>query len=56
MIFKNGKEITEIYYGTLPLAEVYRGKLLVWQAARSCFGKGFWINERPWLNVDAWKN
>lgn len=56
MIFKNGKELAEIYHGTLSIEEMYRGKVLIWQAARSCFGKGYWIGERPWLDNDAWKN
>lgn len=56
MIIKNGKEINEIYYGKLNINEVYYGKYLVWQIARSCFGSGYWINDRPWLNDDIWKN
>lgn len=56
MIIRNGKEIVEILRGTSPLMEVYHKKYLVWQAARSCFGSGYWINDRPWLNDDAWKD
>lgn len=29
---------------------------LIWEAIRSCFGSGFWINNRPWINNSAWKN
>jgi hypothetical protein len=58
MIERNRKEIVEIIRGTLPLSEVYHGKFLVWQImkSRSCFGSGYWINDKPWLNDDAWKN
>lgn len=35
---------------------VYHGALLVWQAIRSCFGTGAWIQDRPWLDTDAWKD
>lgn len=28
---------------------------LIWEAIRSCFGSGFWINERPWINNNNWK-
>jgi hypothetical protein len=56
MIERSKKEIVEIIRGTLSVEEVYHGKLLVFQAARSCFGSGYWINERPWLNDDSWKN
>lgn len=56
MLFKNQKEITEIYRGKLPIMEIYYGKFLVWQACRSCYGKGYWISDKPWLDDDAWKN
>lgn len=36
--------------------EVYRGARLVWIAIRSCFGAGFWVNDKPWLNEEGWKN
>lgn len=29
---------------------------MVWQAIRSCFGRGFWTNKMPWKNNDGWKN
>lgn len=29
---------------------------LVWQAVRSCFGSGMWINNKPWLNNEGWRN
>lgn len=35
---------------------IYRGARLVWMAVRSCFGAGFWLNDRPWLNNEGWKN
>lgn len=35
---------------------VYRGAQLVWEAVRSCFGAGFWLNDKPWLNNEGWKN
>lgn len=38
------------------VTEVYKGANLVWSAVKSCFGKGFWINDKPWLNSDAWNN
>lgn len=38
------------------VVEIYKGARLVWTAIKSCFGKGFWINDKPWLNDDAWKN
>lgn len=54
-MFKNGKEIIEIHFKQKECLEVYHGKLLIWQIARSCFGSGYWINDRPWDNNDVWK-
>ena len=62
MITRSKKEVIEIVHGAVPLEEVRRGKILVWQreqeqqASSSCFGSGYWINNLPWLNDDAWKN
>lgn len=55
-IFFNNKEVTAIYLGKRAISAVYRGAKLVWQAIRSCFGKGYWINTYSWDNEDAWRN
>lgn len=41
-----GKVISKIVYG---------GKV-VWELIKSCFGSGYWINNRSWINSDGWKN
>lgn len=56
MIYRNGKEVTLIYYGKKAVSAVYAGARLVWQAVRSCFGGGGWNNDKPWDNDDGWKN
>ena len=59
-IYRNGKEITGIYRGGKTIQEVWKyidgAWRLVWQAVRSCFGSGRWINIKPWLNNEGWKN
>lgn len=45
-----GKSITKIY------AFVGDKLKLIWEAIRSCFGSGWWISKRPWINNNAWKN
>ena len=55
-IYKKRKEIEEIYYGKIPITEIYQGAKLVWEAIRSCFGKGFWVKDAPWNNTDGWRN
>lgn len=56
MITKDNKEIIAVYYERKIISAIYKGAKLVWQAVRSCFGKGLWINEKPWVNDDGWKN
>lgn len=56
MIIRNGKEIVEYYYGNIQIIEMYRGKHLIYEVIRSCFGNGYWINSKPWVNTDVWRN
>ena len=44
------------YFGRRAIAAVYKGFELVWTAIRSCFGKGYWMDDKPWVDEDAWKN
>lgn len=55
-IFIDGKEVTAVNLGKRAIAAVYKGTKLVWEAIRSCFGKGFWANSLPWDNGDKWTN
>lgn len=56
MICKNGKGIVSIFRDGRAISAVYKGTKLVWQAIRSCFGSGFWVNVKPWLDNEGWKN
>lgn len=56
MIYFNNKEITKIITTNKEISYICKGALLVWQAIRSCFGAGFWVNEKPWINEEGWKN
>lgn len=38
------------------ISYVYYGANLVWQAVKSAFGLGFWVNEKPWANDEGWRN
>lgn len=42
--------------GQRPLAELRKGLVLIWQAVRSCFGSGGWINDKPWIDDEGWRN
>lgn len=62
MIYKDGnKQVVSIYepkkgQQTRSILAIYKGARLVWETIRSCFGRGFWMNQRPWLNEDVWRN
>ena len=56
MIIKDFNSQVAEYHGGRVITAVYKGARLVWTAIRSCFGKGYWINDKPWINEDAWKN
>ena len=60
MIYKDGKNVTGVHCfvdGTeRNITAIYRGDRLVWLAVRSCYGRGYWINDKPWINTDPWKN
>lgn len=50
------KEVANVTaFGKVISKIVYKGKI-VWELIRSCFGSGYWINNRSWINSDAWKN
>lgn len=56
MIFKGNSDQFLLYYGNIAINSVYKGLLLIWQAIRSCFGNGYWDNDKPWDNEDGWTN
>ena len=55
-MFINGKEVKELRaYGKV-IQAVYYGFKKVWEAIRSCFGSGMWMNDKSWVNEEQWKN
>lgn len=72
MIYRNGKLITEVhqnikefidqiqYLVQKDIGAIYKGSQLVWvtvyNAIKSCYGSGTWIQDKPWLDNDFWKN
>lgn len=71
MIYRNGKLILQVQKDVLELIDsvqqkvqknigaIYKGSQLVWltiyNAAKSCFGSGVWLPDKPWLDEDTWK-
>lgn len=60
MKYKNGKELIGKYLNGNTCIAIYKvvngAVVTLWEFIRSCFGRGFWTNERPWNNAGEWKN
>lgn len=62
MIYKGGKGELEakqrmVYRGRWQVVtDIYRGSQLVWTAIKSCFGAGYWVDDKPWLDNEGWKD
>lgn len=48
--------IQRIRINNKEVSTIFLGKNKIFEAIKSCFGKGYWINEKPWKNDDGWKN
>lgn len=59
-IYLGNKEITSIHKDGKSAQEVWNyvngAWRMVWQAIRSCFGRGFWNNIKGWDNTGKWNN
>ena len=46
-LYRNDKvQIPTIYKGRKTVTAVYKGLRLVWQFIKSCFGRGYWLNDK----------
>ena len=51
-----GKNISAVSVGRTVVSQINKGLVMVWTGIRSCFGSGFWVNEKGWQNSESWKN
>lgn len=56
MLFKRGRKITGVFAQGKVIKAVHYGARLVWEAIRSCFGSGKWVDKYPWLDKEVWKD
>lgn len=55
-IFSKNKEIVSVFKKNKVIVTIYKGLRLVWQSIRSCFGAGYWVDEKPWVDDEGWKD
>lgn len=56
MLNINGKNIASMMINGKMIQTKHLNGHLIWQAVRSCFGSGVWIDEKPWIDDEAWKD
>lgn len=59
MIVWHGKSASQFHWQGKNIIFIYAFLELVWgQVVEifSCFGKGYWIDEYPWIDEDVWSN
>lgn len=44
-----------VIFGKVVTMIATQGKI-IWQAVRSCFGKGYWRDDKPWDDNEGWKD
>lgn len=55
MIRKATKEIIQVVSKNKVVTLIIQGGKILYQGIRSCFGAGYWKNDKPWLNDDGWR-
>ncbi|PWB10531.1 MFS transporter [Muribaculum intestinale] len=56
MLKIGNKDVSQVRVGSRVVTAIYVGARLVWSAISSCFGSGWWINDKPWRDNEGWKN
>lgn len=50
------EKVGRLIIGNEWINKIYYGADLMWQAILSCFGLGYWRNDKAWLNNETWDN
>ena len=70
MIFKGGNLILQVQKSIIDyktgksvqknIGAICQGTKLVWRtiynAIKSCFGSGTWLDDKPWIDSDTWQD
>lgn len=56
MIIIKGCEYQNLAINGKYIEKAYTNGELIYIGIRSCYGSGAWMDQKPYLNDDAWKN
>lgn len=56
MIWLDGKEFASQMMNGGTIETMWLNGHIIWQGIRSCYGKGYWRPEKPWLDNEKWKD
>jgi len=56
MIALNGGIFEQMMMNGEMVSEMWLNGELIWVGIRSCYGKGYWRPNRPWLDNEKWKD
>ena len=54
MIRWNGKDPIRMVFGGKDIEFIVAKSQEIWTAVRSCFGKGYWVDDAVWVDEDVW--
>lgn len=55
-MINQGGDIQPIYNGSIVIQKVMYGIYVVYEGIKSCYGSGGWLNPKPYIHNDGWKN
>ena len=56
MLWIDGLEIGQQYIEGGVVEYMWYNGDLIYQGVRSCYGKGYWRPQKPWLDNEKWKD
>ncbi len=56
MLWRDGNEIGQLMTDGGQVEQMWLNGQLIYQGVRSCYGSGAWIDTKPWLDNDGWKD
>ncbi len=56
MLMRNGEIAEQLMMNGELIESMWFNGELIYQGLRSCYGKGYWRPNKPWLDNEKWKD